>query len=428
LRFAYVLLSWLLAPAFVGHLLWRSLRQPSYRRRLPERFGLGFRPLPRPSIVIHAVSVGEVTAGVPMVRALQRRYPQVPIVVTTMTPTGSQRARDLLGDSVVHSYVPYDSTGAVRRFFRWARPMLAIILETEIWPNLYRACGERSIPLVLANARVSVKSQRRYRVLFGLIRDTLSHGIVIGAQSPGDADRFRELGASPERTHVTGNIKFDFDLPAEVPARGIEFRKRHAGARPVWIAASTHEGEEEIALEAHRQLLRLHPNVLLLLVPRHPERFESVAGLLRRLNMPFTSRSSEETCGVDSQVFLGDSMGELTAFYAASDVAFVGGSLVPIGGHNLLEPAALGLPVLTGPYTFNSPDIAELLVEQGAAEIVRSAGDLSLNIARLLGNEAKRRRIGSAAHKAVEENRGALDRLLSLVFPLLDARTTSARH
>jgi 3-deoxy-D-manno-octulosonic-acid transferase len=418
----------MLAPAFVAHLLWRSLRQPAYRRRLRERFGFGLQRLPQPSIVIHAVSVGEVTAGVPMIRALQQRYPQVPVVVTTMTPTGSQRAHELLGDSVVHSYVPYDSTGAVRRFFHWARPMLAIILETEIWPNLYRACGERSIPLVLANARVSVKSQRRYRVLFGLIRDTLSHGIVIAAQSAGDAARFRELGASRERTHVTGNIKFDFDLPAEVPARGIEFRKRHAGARPVWIAASTHEGEEEIALEAHRHLLRLHPNALLLLVPRHPERFESVASLLRRLDMPYTSRSSNETCSMESQVFLGDSMGELTAFYAASDVAFVGGSLVPIGGHNLLEPAALGLPVLTGPYNFNSPDIAELLVEQGAAEVVRSGADLSLKIVRLLGNEAERRRIGSAARKAVEDNRGALDRLLDLVFPLLDARATSASH
>ena len=190
MRVAYALISWLLAPAFVGHLFWRSLRQPSYRLRWRERFGHGFAPLPHPSILIHAVSVGEVTAGVPMIRALQKRYPQVPIVVTTMTPTGSQRARDLLGDSVVHSYVPYDSTGAVRRFFHWARPSLAIILETEIWPNLYRACGRRSIPLVLANARVSVKSLRRYRILFGLIRDTLRHGIVIAAQSGGDVLSF----------------------------------------------------------------------------------------------------------------------------------------------------------------------------------------------------------------------------------------------
>lgn len=420
MRVAYVLLSWLLAPAFVGHLFWRSLRQPSYRRRLRERFGFGFQPLANPSIVIHAVSVGEVTAGVPMIRALQRRYPRVPIVVTTMTPTGSQRARDLLGDTVVHSYVPYDSPGAVRRFFRWARPSLAVILETEIWPNLFRACGDRRIPLVLANARVSVRSLRRYRILFGLIRDTLSHGIVIGAQSAGDAERFRALGASPQRTHVTGNMKFDFELPPEIASRGAEFRRRHAGSRPVWIAASTHEGEEETVLEAHRDLLRVHPDALLLLVPRHPERFDSVAGLLRRLNVPHTRRSAGESCGAASEVFLGDSMGELTTFYAASDVAFVGGSLAPIGGHNLLEPAVLGLPVLTGPHTFNSPDIAALLVEKGAAQLVGTAGELSRSIARLLADPAERHRIGAAGSKAVEENRGALDRLLRLVVPLLD--------
>ncbi|GMW07405.1 MAG: lipid IV(A) 3-deoxy-D-manno-octulosonic acid transferase [Gammaproteobacteria bacterium] len=420
MRFVYLLLSWLLLPVFLAHLLWRSLSQPEYRRRLPERLGYGAGRPPAPSIWIHAVSVGEVTAAAPLVRILRERFPRKRLVVTTMTPTGSQRARDLFGDTVTHSYVPYDAPGPVRRFFDWVQPELAVILETEIWPNLYHECGHRRVPLVMASARVSGESVRRYRVLFGLIRDTLAHGIVIGAQSATDAERFRQLGANADRTFVTGNIKFDFELSTEVARRGGEWRALNAPDRPVWIGASTHQDEEQVLIEAHRRVLEACPGTLLILVPRHPERFAAVAALVQRAALPLARRSSGERCMPGTQVFLGDSMGELTMLYAAADVAFVGGSLVRIGGHNLLEPAALGVPALTGPNNFNAPDIADLLTEQGATVVVHDAGQISAEIIRLLGDPVERSRRGALARDLLEKNRGAVSRLLALVAPLMD--------
>lgn len=418
MRFLYALLSRLLLPVFILYLLWRSRRQPGYRRRLGERLGYGHEALAGPSIWIHAVSVGEVTAAAPLLRLLQEHHPDVPVVVTTMTPTGSERARDLFGDAVVHAWVPYDSPGAVRRFFNWARPRLVVILETEIWPNLYHECGRRGVALVLANARVSEKSLRLYRILFGLIRDTLAHGIVIGAQSAADAERFLALGSSPQRTHVTGNIKFDFELGPEVISTGQAFRREQAANRPVWIAASTHQGEEEIIIEAHRQVLRAQPEALLVLVPRHPERFASVAGMLERAGLGTVRRSSGQHCDAATQVFLGDSMGELTMFYAASDVAFVGGSLVPVGGHNLLEPAALAVPALSGPYNFNARDIAEQLLARDALILARNSAEIATQVLRLLADPAKRLRHGRAGAEVLAANRGTVNRLLELMEPL----------
>lgn len=420
MRLLYVLLSWLLTPVFFGYLLWRSRREPRYRQRLHERLGFGFRPLPGRSIWIHAVSVGEVTAAAPLLHTLRQRHPETPIVVTTMTPTGSARARELFGDTVVHSYVPYDTPGAVRRFFRWARPALVVVLETEIWPNLYHACGRRQVPLVLASARISLKSLRRYRIMFSLIRDTLAHGIVIGAQSEADAGRFLALGSSPERTHVTGNIKFDFELAPEVAGRGCRFRREQADGRPVWIAASTHQGEEEQLIAAHRLVLRQQPTALLILVPRHPERFAAVAALLEEAGLATVSRSSGAVCSADTRVFLGDSMGELTMLYAASDVAFVGGSLVPVGGHNLLEPAALGLPAISGPHNFNARDIAGLLVACGAVSLAGNAQEIAAEVLRLLADPGERIRRGQEGLAVLAGNRGAVNRLLALVDPLAE--------
>lgn len=419
LRLAYVGFSYALVPLLLLHLFWRGLTAPGYRRRIRERFGFGMARLAEASIWVHAVSVGEVQAAAPMIRALLARHPETPLVVTTMTPTGSERVRSLFGDQVVHSYVPYDVASAVRRFFWWARPRLAIIMETELWPNLYHECGRRGVPLVLASARVSARSAERYRYLVGLIRDTLSHGIVIAAQTEVDAERFRGLGANPARTHVTGNIKFDFELPADTATRGREFRARHAPARPVWIAASTHEGEEERLLEAHREVVATHPGALLILVPRHPERFAGVAALLQRGGFSFVTRSSGHGCRDGTSVFLGDSMGELTTFYAASDVAFVAGSLVPIGGHNLLEPTALGVPVITGPHNENAADIAELLLEAGAARIARDPQDIAREVAALLGDPQGRASRAGAGLNALARNRGSLGRLLALVDPLI---------
>lgn len=423
MRAAYVLLTWLIAPLLLIHLFWRGLRVPGYRRRIGERFG--FR-LPRlnhhaghSSLWIHAVSVGEVQAAAPLVRALLQRHPGVPLVVTTMTPTGSERVRALFGDAVIHCYVPYDIVGPVRRFFDWARPSLAIIMETELWPNLYHECGRRGVPLVLASARVSVRSLRHYRRLVPLFRGTLSNGIVIAAQTEADAGRFRSLGANPARTHVTGNIKFDFDLSPGVPARGQALRALHAPDRPVWIAASTHDGEEVAALDAHQRLRERYPSALLILVPRHPERFDQVAALLEARGFAHVRRSTGAIAQAETSVLLGDTMGELTTFYAAADVAFVGGSLVPVGGHNLLEPVALGVPVLTGPHNENAADIAELLIDCGAALRIADWTALAADLAMLLTDQAERLRRGTAGRHAIEANRGALGRLLALLEPLI---------
>ena len=420
MRFIYVILAYLLTPVLLGHLLWRSRANPEYRRRIGERFGRGHARLPSPSIWVHAVSVGEIQAAAALVRALLERYPTQPVVLTTVTPTGLQRARELFGDAVVHSYAPFDLAGSVKKFFDWSRPQLLIVLETELWPNLYHECGRRDVPLVLANARVSPKSVNRYRLMLSLFRQTLSHGIVIAAQSEADAERFLTLGADPERTYVTGNIKFDFDLPPQVETDGRRLRQSHAPDRPIWIAASTHANEEEIVLAAHRQVLEVFPNALLLLVPRHPERFQTAASLTVKQGFSAVRRSDGDDCTMDTQVFIGDSMGELPMFYAAADIAFVGGSLVQVGGHNLLEPAALGKPVLTGPYTYNAEDVARLLQDAGAARIVVDADELGGATINLLGDPQERERIGVLGRAAVDSNRGALDRLLGLIAPLVD--------
>ena len=419
LRFVYAILTYLLTPLLLLHLYWRSLSNPPYRQRIGERFGRVSVRLPGPSIWVHAVSVGEVQAAAMLVRSLLEQYPDRQLVLTTMTPTGSQRARDLFGDTVVHSYVPYDLASAVRRLFDCMRPGLVIIIETEIWPNLFRECGLRKIPLVLASARVSAKSVSRYRRLVGLFRETLSHGIVIAAQSEVDAGRFESLGANPERIYVTGNLKFDFHLDPQVPAAGKAFREEHAAERPVWIAASTHDSEERVILAAHARVLAERPEALLLIVPRHPERFQLVAGLVGRAGLSLVTRSSGAQCQASTNVFLGDSMGELMMFYAAADVAFVAGSLAPIGGHNLLEPAALGLPVLTGPHYFNAVDIAHLLIADGSTTVINDADELAGEVIELLRDAGERARRGGAGRRVIENNRGTLERLLELVDPLI---------
>jgi 3-deoxy-D-manno-octulosonic-acid transferase len=325
----------------------------------------------------------------------------------------------------VHSYIPYDLHGSVRRFLTRIRPQIAIILETELWPNLYHECGRRKIPLVLASARLSPRSVGRYRRLVSLFRETLSHGIVIAAQTEADAERFRSIGANPARTHVTGNIKFDFDLPDEVRVQGARFREQHAATRPVWIAGSTHEGEEEAALDAQTVIRSRFPDALLILVPRHPNRFEAVRALLVRRDVQFASRGRNELPDEREDVYYVDTLGELMLFYAAADVAFVAGSLVPIGGHNMLEPAALGLPILSGPYTFNSEDIAEMFFAAGAARRIDDAATLGGAVSAYFADPAARTTDGEAGRAIVAANRGALARLIALIEPLLiDAEPT----
>jgi 3-deoxy-D-manno-octulosonic-acid transferase len=299
------------------------------------------------------------------------------------------------------------------------QPRIAIIIETELWPNLFAACGARGVPLVLANARISPRSVRRYQRFISLFRRALSHGVVIAAQSEQDAERFRSLGADPARTVVTGNLKADLSFPPGMTEGGLQFRRAHMADRPVWIAASTHAGEEEAALEAHEIVRSTLPDALLLLVPRHPERFAGVAELIQSRGMAFGRRSLGASPGAGEPVFLVDSLGELPMFYAAADVAFVGGSLVPIGGHNLLEPAVLSLPVLTGPHNFNAEDIALLLAEADALQRVGDAAELGAAVTALLEDPALRRARGARAHRVYTASGGALDQLRGLLAPLL---------
>ena len=418
MRLLYNVLILFAAPIALLIQVWRGLRDPSYREGRGERFGFGPR-LEGPVIWIHAVSVGEVQAAGPLVGELLARYPGHRVVLTTVTPTGRARARQLFQDRIDLRYVPFDLSGSVKRFFDRVRPRLAIILETELWPNLYAECGRRGVPLVLASARLSPRSVGWYRWLVPLFRQALSNGIVIAAQSEADAERFRSIGASKERTHVAGNIKFDFEPPPEVEARGRRWRKDNAPGRMIWVAGSTHEGEEEMVLEAHRRVLERFPQALLVLVPRHPNRFESVRELLARRQEAASFRSNGGGVEPATAVVLGDTMGELMMFYAAADVAFVAGSLVPIGGHNLLEPASIGLPVLTGPHNFNSEEIAQLLLDAGAARVVTDPNQLAHSVSGLFADPARRAAMGAAGKAVLDENRGALGRLLGLIEPLV---------
>ena len=420
MRLLYNLLTYLLLIPFAGYWLLRGIGNRSYSENLGQRFGFGFPKIDR-CIWVHAVSVGEVQAAAPLISALKERFPDRGLLITTVTPTGAARVRSLFGDTVQHCYIPFEFPHAIRSFFRNVNPDAALIMETEIWPNLYRGCGTRKIPLILVSARISPKSVPGYRKLLPLIRETLSHGIIIAAQSQPDADRFLALGANPARTYVMGNIKFDIEPDAAVIAKGRALREELFGDRPVWIAASTHEGEEQLVLEVHRELCARHPELLLVLVPRHPERFPSVRELIEKQGFSLVSRTAQQPAG-DASVFLCDTMGEVPMFYAASDVAFVAGSLVPIGGHNLLEPAMLGVPIVTGPHNFNAQDIADLFVNLGACRRVTGTADLVTTVSELLTDRELAARLGSAGQSVLEENRGALKRLLVLLEPLLSDR------
>jgi 3-deoxy-D-manno-octulosonic-acid transferase len=375
---------------------------------------------------VHAVSLGEVTAAAALIRALRTRYPQWPVVLTTATPTGRARARALFGDSMPVRFLPYDTPGAMRRLVTRVRPRLAIILETELWPNLFNECRRRGVPTLLASARLSLKSVARYRRFGGLFRGVFSDNTLVAAQSAEDAARFIAIGADRDRTRIIGNVKFDMAIDAAVVARGLELRSEYWGRRPVWIAGSTHAGEEDPVLTAHAELRADVAGALLLLVPRHPERFQSVADLLSRRGVRFERRSSGNAVRPDCEVLLVDTVGELAALYASVDVAFVGGSLVPVGGHNLLEPAALGVPVITGPYQSSGKEIAQLLLQEGAALQVADAPQLTEALRQLFADAARRSRMGASGRHVVDVNRGSVARLLEFIEPILSEPILSA--
>lgn len=419
-RLLYSLVLYLTVPLLLLHLVWRGLANRGYWRRWNERFSAyGSTPAGPFALWIHAVSVGEVQTAIPLVKRLHERLPGLRTLVTTTTPTGSDRVREGMGEMVDHVYLPYDLPGAVGRFLERVRPDTAVLMETELWPNLFHQCAEKRVPLVVANARLSERSARGYRRFGPLTRQMLARVHLIAAQSPADAERFMALGVPPDRLRVTGNVKFDVRMPASLQEQAQVLRRGWGVDRNVWIAASTHDGEEELVLEAFQRVLAEMPGTLLLLVPRHPERFPRAAALAQRKGLVTAFRTESPAFWDKAQVMVGDTMGELPCFYAASDVAFVGGSLVPHGGHNMLEAAALGVPVILGPHLFNFSEASRLLLERDAARSVSNADELADTVLDLLRNPNSRHALGERGREVVEENRGALDRLTDLVAGLI---------
>ena len=416
MRYVYSAVHYLGVPLILAHLLWRALRNRAYLKRWAERFGFVHKvPGDAHCIWIHAVSVGEAQAAVPVVKGLQERFPESVIVITTTTPTGFERVKLAFGADVVHCYMPYDLPDAVNRFLKRIRPRLAIVFETELWPNVFHHCHRRGIKLLLVNARLSARSAAGYARLGGLVREMLSRVTAIAAQSEDDATRLVALGAPAKAVSVTGSVKFDVRLPASLIEQAQVLRRLLGVERNVWIAASTHEGEDDSVLDAFSQVSTRFADALLVLVPRHPERFSKVTALCRRRGF-VTARRSDGLADCDElNVVVGDTMGELPLFYAAGDVAFVGGSLVSAGGHNMLEPAALGVPVIFGPHVFNFADISRKLIEHDAAEQVHDAEQLAQRICALFADANMRHAAGQRARDFVLRNGGAGERVLTLI-------------
>ncbi|NIN61949.1 MAG: 3-deoxy-D-manno-octulosonic acid transferase [Gammaproteobacteria bacterium] len=425
MRIIYSLILYLLVPFALSGLLYQSWGNPKYRARWHERFGF-VKPIPEQqgTLWIHAVSVGEVNATRPILEYLQTNYPAYRIILTTMTPTGADTVARVYGDSITHHYIPYDLPGAVKRFLRRIHPALLLVMETELWPNLFHHCHKNGIPILLANARMSAKSTRGYLRLKGLTSDTLKKLSCLAAQTEKDANRFLQLGAAMETTHIIGNLKFD-SVP-ELPETAVRLQQRtdFSQDRPVWIAASTHEGEESIVLSAHGNIQKSHPDSLLIIAPRHPERFDAIYELSRQSGFRTQRKSNAETVARETQVFILDSLGELSRFYSLSDLAFVGGSLVPVGGHNMLEPASLGLPIITGPHKHNFIEISDRLEACGALSVIRNESSLSNKINQLLGDESSRKISGKAGRDMVASSRGSSERLTNLLAPLLGSHAT----
>jgi len=404
-RLFYTFALYLLLPFIPLRLWWRGRRQPAYRAHWGERFGW-YKATPQaPLIWIHAVSVGETRACVPLITALQARYPKHQILLTHMTPTGRESGQTLFGARILQAYLPYDLPGAMRRFLTHFTPTFGLLVETELWPNLIAICQQQHIPLALINARLSQRSARGYAYFPALSREALKGLTFISAQTAADAERLRQLGA-PD-VAITGNIKFDV-----VPPPASEQLRALCGERRIVLAASTREGEEALLLDALATLL---PEPLLVIVPRHPQRFDTVAALLAARHIRFQRRSENTPLRPETQVVLGDSMGEMFAYYGAAEVAIIGGSLLPFGGQNLIEACALGVPVIFGPHTHNFTQAAQDAVSAGAALRVADASAALSQAQALLQDHEKRRAMHSAALTFAAEHRGAVDKTMNLI-------------
>jgi 3-deoxy-D-manno-octulosonic-acid transferase len=414
LRFLYTILFYLALPFIFLRLLWRARLITDNRKRWLER--LGFCPFQlKECIWVHAVSVGETIAAVPLIKKLKEEYLNIPVVITTMTVTGAARVQALFGDEILHALIPYDLPGAVARFLKRIRPKIVIIMETELWPNLFAACKRQTIPIVIINARLSEKSMRGYQRVPTLTRNMLSAVKGIAAQGDADAKRFISLGMFADNVMVTGNIKFDLEMSANISTQSTILREQLGDKRFIWIAASTHPTEEEIILKAHRLIQINYPNALLILVPRHPDRFNAVANLCKQQQFNVARRSQKDICSLQTEVYLSDTMGELLLMYSVADVAFVGGSFVDIGGHNMLEPAALHKPIITGTFLYNFADIKDMLLIANGMRIVNNAEELAQLLQRFFSDSALCQQMGENAYHVIETNRGALAKQLELI-------------
>ncbi|MGH8033639.1 MAG: lipid IV(A) 3-deoxy-D-manno-octulosonic acid transferase [Lysobacterales bacterium] len=419
MRTLYVLASYFLMPFLLLHLAVRGLRDSDWLRRWGERFALYRQPIPPGGIIVHAASIGEVNAATPLIRALRVRFPELTLTVTCFTPTGSERIRTLFPTDVHHVYLPLDLWGAVRRFLSHLRPRLLVVMETELWPNLFFAARQYRIPVLLVNARISDTSFSAYQRLRPLLKATLKAVSRIAAQSEVDARRLEKLGAPADRIEVTGNLKFDLSLPTGLHEQGQALRRSWGEHRQVIVGGSTHEGDEAPLIEAFTGVQRQFAGAMLVLVPRHPERFQNAARLARAAGLTVQLRSESTHYPPSVECVVVDAMGELLPCYAACDIAFVGGSLAPVGGHNLLEPAALSVPLLVGPHTQNSADVTEQLLAAGAALVVKDAVELEQAAVRLLGDADLRRNMGAAGKALVYRGQGALERTLNILAGLL---------
>ncbi|HDZ46502.1 hypothetical protein LCGC14_0088080 [marine sediment metagenome] len=412
-RLAYSAALYVLSPLIV----WRIWREQVLTYSRLQRLGMHLGALPpRPRIWLHCASVGELRAARPLIEGLLDRYPTHSLLLTTMTATGAAQAHTLISDQnaasqarLAHRFLPLDFPGAAKRFIRTVQPDLAIMFETELWPNLLHACYQQQVPVAVVNGRLSLRAFKRYQTLRPLMASALAKVDWLGAKSPEDAERFNALGCSAAKTTIVGSLKFE--MPSQDKALNEGEHLHHQwGARPVWVAGSTREGEEALLLNAHRQLLQRYPSALLILVPRHPQRFDEVAKLCQTEGWQLSRRSQQQPVTAQTQVYLGDTLGELGTLYAAGSVVYVGGSLVPLGGHNILEPAALGRPVLSGPYIDNFADVAEPLLGVGALTLVDSPETLADALASYLDDPKLANQIGSAGREAVDSHKGALER------------------
>ncbi len=415
MRTIYTLFFYLLLPFVLLRLGFKAFRNPAYRAYWYERIGIKLRSVQPHSLWIHAVSVGESLAIIPLIKILQKKYPQHTFLVTNETPTGAARIHAELGDSVMQLYAPYDVPCIVKRFLAATQPQLLILVETELWPNYLALCKTANIPVVLLNARLSASSMRGYQRIAGLARTMMNNLSYVAAQTQEDGLRFQQLGLASERIQITGSLKFDRPLPEDLRTRAHTLRQRWGCDRLVWIAASTHESEEELILQAFSTAQKKLPTLLLVLVPRHPERCIRVKNICLRHNKRVVLHSQYQTHTSRIDIIIGDTMGELLIWYAASDIAFIGGSLLNKGGQNPLEPAAVGISIITGPYTYNFQAIQSALQANGAALEVHTASELSQTIIKLSQSPQERAQMGRAAKEFVAENKGALQKQINLL-------------